>query len=408
MLRRLLLHSLTAVAAAASLALASPFTAGAEADTAQVTVVSPGGATQTLALEALAGSEDVVESSYALRASGSEGSQTVTGFSLAAILAAAGADPYSFSYLEVQRPAGGAVLLGRDRALDAGAFAEGPPLVYASAEGTGFLRPSAGAEDLNAADHFIAPQGISIVLRKGEPLQVKARASKPWTRPGQQVRFSAIVERAGAGEELVYSWHFDDGHSAEGPEVSHSFAERGSYDVVVGITSSGDETGASAVVTVQVGAPLAGPDRKGGGRNRAAGAPDHGAAAGPWTGAGTGGDVGGSTGDSVTQPSSVTAQSRPPKDREDAPAAPAGTRVSGDLLSASADAPPQTAAQQAAARRGRLEGDGGGGGIPTAAWGLLATLGLLGAGALIEAGRLPGLVEFLSLSERNSTRGGAA
>jgi PKD domain-containing protein len=387
MLRRLLLHALIAVAAASSLGLGSPWAASAAADAAQVTVVSPGGASQTLALAALAGSEDVVDRSYALRGDGGESSQTVTGFSLAAILEAAGADPYGFSYLEVQRPAGGAVQLGRDQALDEGAFADGPPALYATADGTGFLRPSAGAEDLNAADSFVAPQGISVVLRKGKPLQVKARASKPWTRPGQRVRFSAVVERSGAGEELSYSWYFDDGHRASGPEVSHSFAKRGSYDVVVGVTSSGDEAGASAVVTVQVGAAPAGPDRKGGGRNRTSGAPDHGAADGPWNGAGTDGDVGGSAGDKVTAPSLATAQSRPRKDRQDQPVPSSGTRISGELLSADLDAPPRPARQQAAARRGRLE-ESGGGGLPTAAWGLLATLGLLGTGALLETRRV--------------------
>ena len=379
------------MATVAPLSLASPWAATAAADAAQVTVVSPGGATQTLALEALAGSEDVTNRSYALRTGDGESSQTVTGFSLAAILDAAGADPYGFSYLELQRPAGGAVLLSRDQALDQGSFADGPPLVYATADGTGFLRPSAGPEDLNAADCFEAPQGVSLVLRKGKPLRVKARASKPWTRPGQPVRFSAIVERSGAGEQLSYSWYFDDGHSAGGAEVSHSFAKRGSYDVVVGVTSSGDEAGTSAVVTVQVGAPRAGPDRKGGGRNDKAGAPDHGAADGPWNGAGTGGDVGGSAGDPVTQPSTVTTQSRPPKDRGDQPAVPSGTRVSGELLSASTDTPSRQPEQQAAARRGQLDEGGDGSGIPDAAWGLLATLGLLGTGALLEARRLPGL-----------------
>lgn len=391
MLRRLLLHALIAVAAASSLGLVSPWAAGAQADAAQVTVVSPGGASQTLALDALAGSEDVVGKSYALRAGEGVSSQTVTGFSIAKILEAAGADPYSFSYLEVQRPAGGTVQLGRDQALDTSAFADGPPLVYATPDGTGFLRPSAGEEDLNATDSFVAPQGISVILRKGAALQVKARASKPWTRPGQPVRFSAVVERAGAGEELTYSWHFDDGHSAEGAEVSHSFAKRGSYDVVVGVTSSADDPGTSAVVTVQVGAPPAGPNRKGGGHNQKADAPDHGAANGPWTGAGTGGDVGGSAGDVVTTPSAAATESRLPKHREDPPAVPPGTQVAGELLSASTEPPPQTPEQQAAARRGRLDGDGGGGGIPTAAWSLLATLGLLGAGALIEARRVPGL-----------------
>lgn len=394
--------------AVGSLGLASPWAAAAGVDAAQVTVVSPGGTARTLALEALAGSEDVVDRAYALRSAEGESSQNVTGFSLAALLEAAGADPYGFSYLEVQRPAGGAVLLGRDQALDESAFADGPPVIHATAAGTGFLRPSAGPEDLNAADCFEAPQGISLVLRKGKPLRVKATASTPWTRPGRPVRFSAVVQRSGAGEELTYSWYFDDGHSAEGAEVSHGFAKRGSYDVVVGVTSSGDETGTSAVVTVQVGAPLAGPDRKGGGRNRDAAAPDHGAAAGPWSGAGTGGDAGGTAGSAIAPPAASTTQSRPQKDRGDRPPLNSGTRVSGELLSATEDALRPRPARQAAARRGHLEGEGSGGGIPTAAWGLLATLGLLGAGALIEARGLAGPGAFLSLSETKAPRGGPA
>lgn len=369
-------------ALAAVLSLASPWAAGAGADVAQVSVVSPGGAEQTLSLEALAGSEDVVDRSYALRSAGGGSARTVTGFSLAAILAAAGADPYGFSYLEVQRPAGGAVLLSRDQALDAGAFADGPPLVYASAAGTGFLRPSAGVEDFNAGDSFETPRGISVVLLKGVRLQVRARTSTVRTRPGQAVDFQAIVEGAGSGERLAYSWYFDDGRSAEGAEATHGFAKRGSYDVVVGVTGEGDDTGSSAVVTIQVGAPIAGPDRKGGGHDEDADAPDHGVAGGP----------GSEGGRSVVPPTADTAGGRgataPPTSRANREPAP-GERVVGELVSATSTSPPP-AAEQAAARSGELEGDGGGGGIPGVAWGLLATLGLLGAGALIETRSLLG------------------
>ena len=393
MLQRLLLHLLIAMAATASLGLSSPWTSAADADAAQVTVVSPGGAAQTLALDALAGSEDVVDRGYALRSAEGTGEQTVTGFSLARILGAAGADLYGFSYLEVQRPAGGTVQLSRDHALDAGAFDDGPPVVYSTATGTAFLRPSASPDDLNATDSFEAPQGITVALHKGTPLQVKARASTPWTRPGRPVHFSAVVKRAGAGEHLTYSWYFDDGHSATGPEATHSFAKRGSYDVVVGVTTDGNETGTSAVVTVQVGAPIAGPDRKGGGTGRDADAPDHGAATGSAPGAGAGpgtafdGGRGGHT-PPDTQPAAAlsvrrgtTAPARSKAERGSA----AGERVVGELLSSSSKATPDKPAEQTAARRGHLTGGGGDGGFPTAVWGLLATLGLLGAGALIEA-----------------------
>ncbi len=404
-MRHGLLHDrglITALAAASALAvlasLAAPWATAARADAAQVTVVSPGGAQQALALAALAGSEDA-SGSYVLRSSSGESTATVSGFSLAAILDAAGADPYGFSYLEVQRPAGGAVSLSRHQALDPDAFAAGSPLVYATATATGFLRPSAGPEDLNAEDSFEAPQGIAIVLHKGSRLQVRARASALRTRPGKPVNFSVIVEGAGAGEQLTYSWYFDDGASTTSPEATHSFAERGSYDVVVGVTSEGDDTGASAVVTIQVGAPIAGPDRKGGGRDVSATAPNHGAAGPPGAGGGDAPDpnpldpaeraIGCAPSD--TQHGRRRCVRRGTADRPTPQAeqgSATGERVVGELVSATVDTPPSAKPKQAGARSGQLEGDGDGSGIPGAAWGLLATLGLFGAGALIETRNL--------------------
>jgi hypothetical protein len=368
------------VVALAALAVASPLTATAAADVAQVTVVSPGGAAQTLSLEALGNSEDVVGRSYALRSSGGETTQTVTGFSLGKIVEAAGADPIGFSYLEVQRPAGGAVVLSRHQALDPGAFPEGFPAVYETATGTGFLRPSAGPEDLNATDSFDAPQGVTVVLRKGSPLQVRAKASPLRTNPGMAVAFTAIVDRAGSGERLTYSWYFDDGHSGSGASASHSFAKRGSYDVVVGVTTPGDEVGASAVVTVQVGAPLSGPDRKGGGSDRGASAPDHGAAVGSTTEASPGGGPDTPTPAAQPPPPQPSAKQAPAKAD---PPAPAGDRVSGVLLSEDSEARPLQAQATPAARTGDPGGEGGG--LPGAALGLIAGLGLLGLGGLIEA-----------------------
>jgi hypothetical protein len=343
----------------------------ARADDAQVTVVKPGGEQRTLALAALAGSEDVVERSYRLGSAAGTGEQVLSGFSLAAILAAAGADPYGFSYLEVQRPAGGSVLLSRHQALDPGAFEDGSPVLYATATGTGFLRPSGGAGDANAGDSFEAPQGITLVLRKDAPLLVTAEASILRTRPGQPVEFSAVVERAGSGEALTYSWYFDDGHSASGPSARHSFAKRGSYDVVVGVTTPGDQAGASAVVNIQVGAPLPGPDRKGGGRVDDAEAPDHGAVAG------THGAV--PPGPGSPSPSTSTPKAEPPQ-KAQAPAPQRGEPVSGLLLDDSAE-PTQ---KPVAARSGSLS-SGGGASLPDAALGLLATVGLLGVGMLVES-----------------------
>lgn len=356
--------------------LAAPWLGTATADVAQVTVVSPGGVQRTLALDALAGQEDVRDGAYALRSAGGESAQAITGFSLGKVLDASGADPYAFSYLEVQRPAGGAVLLSRYQALDPGAFADGPPVVYATASGTGFLRPGGGSEDLNADDSFEALQGITLVLRKDSPLRVVAKASPLKTKPGQPVSFEAVVELAGAGEQLTYSWHFDDGASASGASVSHSFARRGSYDVVVGVTTPGNDTGTSAVVTILVGTPLSGPDRKGGGSSRNADAPDHGAAGLPSAGGSGAGDT-----PPDTRPAAALSVRRDTT-RPAQQAAP-GEPIVGELVSASA---PIEKEKLVTARRGQLDqGDGEGPGLPGAALGMLVTVGLLGAGALIEA-----------------------
>jgi len=366
--------------------------AAARADAAQVTVVSPGGASQTIALDALAGQEDV-SATYTVRGPAGETRQSVNGFSLAKLIDVAGADPFTFSYLEVQRPAGGAVVLSRGQAVQGQGFADGPPVVYAVASGTAFLRPSAGEGDDNAADSFEAPQGITIVLRKGRPLKVTVKASTHKTEVGETVSFTATAEGAGAGEELTFSWYFDDGQSAEGPRVRHAFKRRGSFDVVVGVTTPTDRTGATAVVTIQVGEPIDGPNRKGGGRNRAAGAPDHGAADGPAKGSGRGlgsGSAGaaeaGATADAVPTPVPAPAP-KPAAPRREPPPTPTeiGEPVSGELIGSPVDpSRPAEQSRQAAARTGKLD-ENGGGGLSGTALGVLATLGLIGLGAGMEA-----------------------
>jgi hypothetical protein len=388
----------------------------ARADAPQVTIVTPGGAQHTLSLEALAGSEDVVDRPYALRSPEGESTQTITGFSIAALLRAADLDPYAFSYLEVQRPGGGAVQLSSTQAL-----AEPAPVVYSTGSGTGFLRPAAGAEDDNAADSFQSPAGLTIVMRKGASLRVRAEATPRKVEVGEKVSFRAVVERAGSGEALAYSWYFDDGNSGEGETATHSFAKPGSYSVVVGVTAAGEDTGTSAVVRIQVGeAPKGGPDRKGGGKNKAKNAPDHGAAEGPSGPASSGGPSSGGGAPEAEAPAVVptpvptptpTPESTPPpepkperskpmyakktKPKKSA-TPPPGELVTGELLAGDVEAQSTTTTPprpQAAARTGTPRPAGGGsGGVPGAAWGLGAVVALLGLGALAEAGRFVDLI----------------
>jgi PKD repeat protein len=417
--------------------------AAAQADAPQVTIVTPGGAQHTLSLEALAGSEDVIEKAYPLRAETGESSTTVTGFSIAALLGAAGVDPYGFSYLEVQRPGGGSVQLSSTQALS-----EPAPVVYSTGSGTGFIRPSAGTGDLNAADSFQSPAGLTIVMRKGASLQARVEATPRKVKVGEKVSFRAVVERAGSGEALTYSWYFDDGGSAAGESAIHAFAKPGSYSVVVGITAAGEDTGTSAVVRIQVGeAPGGGPDRKGGGTNKSKGAPDHGAAEGPpgpssSSGSPPSASAPGSEATVPAVPSPSLPTASPPATAEPSPKVeqtrakrqaeakrerklkakreeglktehtnrpspkakrasaskpkPSGDLVRGELLAGSVEEvkPPAASPKQAtAARTGTPRADdGGGGGVPDAAWGLGAVVALLGIGALAEAGKFVDLL----------------
>ncbi len=227
-------------------------------------------------------------------------------------------------------------------------------------------------------------------------LRVKATATPLQVKPGEKVAFSAAVEGVGSGEQVSYSWTFGDGQRLTDAdnEVSHGFAKQGSYAVLVGVTTPGNETGASAVVRIQVGKPSqGGPNREGGGTNDAKGAPDQGAAAGP-----AGGSTGsGSSSASIPPPATSfpepdpapapATETQPPVETQPAPE-PEGEEVSGLLIGNTATAAPEEAepAQQAAARTGTpSDEDGGGGGLPAAAWGILAGAGLLGAGALTEA-----------------------
>jgi hypothetical protein len=271
-----------------------------------VTFDVEGASPRVLDLAALAGAEDIHDRRYTVRdASGRSAVVTVSGLSLEALLRAAGIDPYSFTYVEVERPGGGgAVVLAREQATGARPFPAGPPIVYAGVDGARFLRPSAGSGDVNAGDSFALSGGnLTIALHGGQLLTLRATAAPRQAKPRQPVTFNAIVDRAGAGAALAYAWVFGDGTPAQrttSPQVVHRYARRGAYRALVTVTTRDDPGGASAVVAVQIGRPLSGPNRQGGGTNPDRNAPDSGAADGtrPAGGAAGGADPDASAPDS--------------------------------------------------------------------------------------------------------------
>ena len=252
-----------------------------------------------------------------------------------------------------------------------------------------FLRP---AGDGGEPAQVSGAGPLTVRLSRSARLEVSAVASTRRTKPGEPVTFTATVAGARAGEQIKISWYFDDGRSATGRRVTHRFRKPGSYDVVVGATSSADEPGADARLTVRVGRPPKGPDRTGGGTNTSEGAPDSGPGTGP-SGAGQSGQGG------------ATPQAARPRARADRPArsesraradrrasqraesAGAATPVRGIEL-ADLDALSGPAGQDAlrAARRGRprdeSEPDPR---VPPGVWWALGTMALLAAGGLREA-----------------------
>lgn len=388
--------TLTVFALGLALALAPSAVAGA----ATVRVIDIEGAAHSVDLRSMRGAEDIVDRPYVIRSGAGEQTQRLTGFSLASVLERADVDLYTFNYLAVARPGGGAMLLESAQARNPRAFPDGPPVISERGGQAVFTRPSSGPGDANAADTFGADP-LVIELRRGALIQVEAFASKQRAKAGEPIEFRATVAQAGAGAQLQYSWSFDDGKDATGPSVRHSFAKAGTYDVVVGVTTPSDRTGGSATVTVQVGKPRKqGPQRKGGGTNRSAGAPDSGSSTGAsgsgssGSGSGPGARTGNAAG--LTEATPQRARSQRPGNRTPTPL-PGSERVVGELLRG-ADGEPvsrQSAAAEQEATRDRAVaarvGSGepeDGASIPGAVIGVIGALGLLGLGALAESERL--------------------
>lgn len=90
---------------------------------------------------------------------------------------------------------------------------------------------------------------ISYTGSSNQPPVAVASASPTSGALPLEVDFSASGSRDPEGVPLVYSWAFGDGKTATGAEVSHTYATKGVYSVVLMVT---DVQGASGKTTVRV------------------------------------------------------------------------------------------------------------------------------------------------------------
>jgi hypothetical protein len=378
----------------------------------EIVVEPEGHAPRTVHLSGL-GDPDVVAREYTVRDAAGERRVPITGHSLDRVLHRARVNPYSFGDIEIFA-AGGSVTLSRDEVVDSDAFPDGPPVFWMEGGVSNFLRP---ANPAAAAARIGGGGPMTIRVSRPSELDVRAEASARKVDPGEPVTFTATVTGAPSGERVEVSWYFDDGRSGSGPRVTHRFRKRGTYRVVVGATTSPDEPGADASVTVQVGEPRDGPNRTGGGTNRDAGAPDSGVgtgSSGGGSGAGSGGSGGASgeggpaargTGSAAGDDAAARrraerrreatrrgrAERRPTPERESGSAAGDARQVSGielaDLSALSSEAGRDALR---AARRGRLRDTGDpGSGIPPGVWWALGAAALVALGGWLESRSRP-------------------
>lgn len=383
---------LLAIAVAAP---AAAFVAPAQAEFpgTEVTITSPEGDEQRVWLNELENPENF--GTYPIRnRNGTTTSVTVEkgdGISVRQVLADKGLE-FEYSTISIAT-SGRRIKLTKDQVNDPNYS----PTFYVDEDGqVWFLRPSTGAGDYNAGDHFKITDSAIGIDQTPATLAVKLKASRTEIDPGETVSFTATVSGGPPGAQYRYIWNFDDGERIPdgSRSESHEFAEACTCHVQVNVKIVGESrSDPSNVVKVQVGDPKeSDKDREGGGDNTAAGAPS--------SGTSTGSSGAGSTYDSGPTYTPVPSTPTPPTPTPE-PTTPdittSGTPVEGNLLADVSDPPPTNILESArrAARDGNPQDDATDGdvGVSEAAVSIFAALALLGLGAGIETrqGRLPRL-----------------
>jgi len=249
------------------LSLALPTPAGSAADGGTGLDVTINGA--PVDATAALGPRDVGYQNYDVCAGGQDVVRPLSdGWSIAALIEAAGATPESTASVQIRRastsPIPGWVTLTPqdfDPTVPGGLdLSEGPAFIYsASGPVYDFFRPYRGSSclaDANANDWVRPPNGdpLRIAITTDALLKVRARASTTQPTVGQPDTFSATVLRPPSGASLSYTWTFSDDTTAQGAVVTHGFPAAGTYQAVVSVTGSDRSGGTSTPLAITVGA----------------------------------------------------------------------------------------------------------------------------------------------------------
>lgn len=335
---------------------------------AQITVFDGSGNQKSAEFSSLTGEQ---EAGFTLvSANGAKSNVTVKGIPISQLFEQLG-DPY-FSGVSIPRPDGTAIEISRDQINSVGT----EPMIFESGGGLGFVRPQYGKNDANAADYFTGAGALTLRQLRGSKFDVIAsiEASKVKIKAGQSVSFEGSATGGGAGQTFTYSWRFDDGGTANGQKVKHTFKKRGSFNVMLTAKTVSGERKGTKIVTIDVDSVKSKKNRSGGGNNDSAAAPASGVSDG-------------NSGDGLTAGAGEQSapEKKPQRKQKSEQASAQLPEVTGELLSAEAE--PLQPQSSLAARSGTITPPKQGAKIDGTTVAILGTLLLLGFGFASEFGQ---------------------
>jgi hypothetical protein len=180
--------------------------------------------------------------------------------SVARLITLAGLNPASVNHTEIMRLSGSWSMLVNADLVDPSARFEGglAPIFWINGSETQYLRPLRSPSDTNGDDQIVASAGsiLDLYVYSGPVLTVAAKASPNQVARKQPVTFTAhVTNPTPADGTLVYKWIFQDGSTAIGASVMHSYAVSGAWAPVVTVQGKGNDSGgASRPIPVMVGA----------------------------------------------------------------------------------------------------------------------------------------------------------
>jgi hypothetical protein len=206
--------------------------------------------------------------------------------SVSELLTLAGLDASTVNHTEILRLGGTwSMLDNADLVAPSAQFQGGlTPIFWINGSETQYLRPLRGPSDTNGDDQIVASAGspLDLYVYSGPLLTVAGNATPSRAAVKQPVTFTARVSNpAPADGALVYKWNFQDGTTATGASVTHTYAVAGSWYPVVTVQGEGNDSGgASQPIRVTVGpVPKGGSSRTPGGthdnKHAHAGGPTH-------------------------------------------------------------------------------------------------------------------------------------